>query len=67
MLKELFPSWEAVQRYKEVVIFVVGLMKDPRPLVQHVYEMQVEDYLNNITSGNRPSIDADLLKSLDKE
>ena len=30
MLKELFPSWEAVQRYKEVVIFVVGLMKDSR-------------------------------------
>ena len=67
MLKELFPFWEAVQRYKEVVVFVVGLMKDPEPLVQFVYEMQVEDYLNNITTGNRPSIDADLLKSLDKE
>ena len=41
-LKELFPSWKAVQRYREVVLFVVGLMKDSRPLVQHVYEMQVE-------------------------
>ena len=44
MLKELFPSWEAVQRHKEVVIFVAGLMKDPEPLVHHVYEMQIEDY-----------------------
>ena len=54
----MFPSWEAVQRYREVIIFVAGLMKDSRPLVQHVYEMQVEDY---------PSIDADLVKSLQAE
>ena len=43
-------------------------MKDPRPLVQHVYEMQVEDYLNKMrTSGYRPSIEAALFKSLHTE
>ena len=67
MLKELFPSWEAVQRYREVVIFVVGLMKDPRPLVQHVYEMQIEDYLNKMRNRKYPPIDADLFRSLHSE
>ena len=43
-------------------------MKDPRPLVQHVYEMQVEDYLNTMRTGFcHPSIDADLFKSLQAE
>ena len=67
-LKELFPSWKAVRyRYREVVLFVAGLMKDSRPLVQFVYEMQVEDYLNEMRTGGLPSIDADLLKSLQAE
>ena len=69
-LKELFPSWEAVQRCREVVIFVVGLMKDSRPLVQHVYEMQVEDCLNKLRTKVgviRPSIDTDLFRSLQAE
>ena len=65
-LKEFFPSREAVQRYREVVIFVAGLMKDSRPLVQHIYEMQVEDYLNQMRTG-LPGIDADLLKVLRAE
>ena len=67
MLKELFPSWEAVKRYREVVIFVAGLMKDSRPLVQYVYEMQVEEYLNEMRAGGPPLIDADLFKSLHAE
>ena len=67
-LKELFPSWEAVStRYREVVIFVAGLMKDSRPLVQHVYEMQVEYYLNKLRNGRPRSVDADLFKSLHAE
>ena len=67
-LKELFPSWEAVQRYREVIIFVAGLMKDSRPLVHHVYEMQVEGYLNWMrTSGDGLAIDADLFRSLQAE
>ena len=57
-------------RYREVVIFVAGLMKDSRPLVQYVYEMQLEHYLDEMRfSGydGLPSIDADLLKSLHAE
>ena len=65
-LKELFPSWEAVYRHREVIIFTAGLMKDPRPLVQHVYEMQVADYLDKLRYGS-PGIDSDLFKSLHAE
>ena len=67
-LKELFSSWEAVStRYREVVIFVAGLMRDSRPLVKFLYEMQVEGYLNMMRTGFRPSIDADLFESLQAE
>ena len=60
----MFPSWEAVRRrYREVVIFTVGLMKDPRPLVDHIYEILIEYYLYNMRTGGL-SIDEDLLKSL---
>ena len=58
-LKELFQSRGAVERrYREVVIFVAGLMKDSRPLVQYICEMQVE---------HGPYIDADLFRSLQAE
>ena len=64
----MLPSWKAVQRYREVVLFVAGLMKDSRPLVQYVYEMQVEDYLNEMRTGHyAPSIDDDLFKWLQAE
>ena len=49
-----------------MVLFVAGLMKDSRPLVQYIYEMQVEDYLNRMRTGG-PSIDADLFRSLHAE
>ena len=65
-LKELFPSWKAVRRYREVIIFAAGQMKDSRPLVQFVYEMQVEDYLNRMRTGH-PLIDADLFRWLHSE
>ena len=57
-LNELFPSWKAVQRYSEVVLFAAGQMKDSRPLAEFVYEMQVEQ---------GPGIDADLFKWLQSE
>ena len=67
-LKELFPSWKAVQRYREVVLFVAGLMKDSRPLVQHIYEMQVEYYLNEMRADDGDlSIHNDLFESLQAE
>ena len=63
----MFPSWKAVKRYREVVTFTAGLMKDPRPLVQYTYEMQIEDYVNRMRTGGYLLIDADLLKSLHTE
>ena len=43
-------------------------MKDPRPIVQYIYEMQVEDYLNEMRTGDEiPSIDDDLFKRLHAE
>ena len=58
---------KAVQRHREVIIFVAGQMKDSRPLVQYVYEMEVEDYLNEMRTGVEPGIDPDLFKSLQAE
>ena len=63
-LKELFPSWEAVMRFRQVITFTTGLMKDPIPLVLHIYKMQIEDYLNRMRTDGYPSIDADLFKLL---
>ena len=45
-LKEFFLSWYAIRRYEEVVIFTCGLMIDPRPLIEHAYEMWIEKWLN---------------------
>ena len=57
-----------MKRYREVVLFVAGLMKDSRPLVQFVYEMQVEDYLNGMRTGRTLlSIGTDLFSSLHTE
>ena len=43
-------------------------MKDPKPLVQFMYEMQVEDYLSEIRTGDHvPFIAVDLFKSLHAE
>ena len=42
-------------------------MKDPRPLVQYTYEMQIQDYVNRMRTGGYALIDADLLKSLHTE
>ena len=68
MLKELFPSWEAVWRYREVVLFVAGLMKDSRPLVQHIYEMQVKVHLLEMRTGvKNPYINPDLFMALQAE
>ena len=66
-LKELFPSWKAVGRHREVILFAVGLMKHPGPLVQHMYEIQIGDYLNTMRACDGPEIDADLFNLLHAE
>ena len=46
MLREFFPSWYAIRRHEEVVVFTCGQMADPRPLIEHAYEMWIERWLN---------------------
>ena len=41
-------------------------MKDPTPLIQHIYEMQIEDYLSMMRTGGI-LIDTDLFRSLYSE
>ena len=38
-LKKMFPLWEDIKKYEEVVIFTCGLMESPKSLVHHVYEL----------------------------
>ena len=68
-LNEFFPSWEAVKwTHREVIIFSVGLMKDPTPLVDHVYEMYIDHYLRRVRiGGSYPTIDDYLFQSLYSE
>ena len=65
-LKELFPSWDAVMRYREVILFTVGLLPDPQPLVDHVYEMWIQKELERMkeTAKYAPEVDIDLFRSL---
>ena len=53
-----------MERYEEVVIFTVGLMKDPRPLVDHFFEVWIEYYLNEMRTSGLALIDWHLFKSL---
>ena len=45
-LKEFFPSWEHIKLQEEVIVFTCGLMKDPIPLVNHVYQTYLERICN---------------------
>ena len=50
-LKQLFRSWWDCVRYSEVIVFSAGLMQDPRPLIQHMYEMYIERRQNVNRTG----------------
>ena len=47
-MREFFPSWYAIRRHEEVVVFTCGQMADPRPLIEHAYEMWIERWLNRM-------------------
>ena len=67
-METYFPSREAIEKHREVVKFVCGLMSDPRPLVDHVYTLRNEYVLEEMrTSGDIPYIDRSLLESLYQE
>ena len=50
-MKELFPSWFHIKRYEEVVAFTCGQMEDPRPLVDHVYQIWIQRELKWMRSS----------------
>ena len=50
-----------MQKHKEVIIFTAGLMKDPRLLIEYMYQKQIE------VLCEFSSIDAYLFKSVDTE
>ena len=52
VLKELFPSWVHIKRYEEVVAFTCGQMKDPKPLVDYVYQTWIERELKWMRSSH---------------
>ena len=62
----MLPSLSDIQNHREVVWFPVGLMSDPTPLVDHVYQMLIDDGLKEMKAEYHSSslYDTDLLKSL---
>ena len=54
-LQEFFPSWEQIKVQEEVIVFTCGLMKDPTPLVDHVYETYVEMAYSDISPSGLSS------------
>ena len=41
-----------MKKYEEVILFTCGLMADPRPLVNHTYEMFIKSELSRRRSGD---------------
>ena len=62
----MFPDNWAVYRYSEMIIFTVGLMKDPRPLSEHVYQLLTEEYVQMLLH-EVPLTDLYLFQSMYKE
>ena len=73
-LEFFFPSWDDIEKHREVVLFACGLMCDPTPLVDHVCQKWIDAYLEGITKGEydgcdeygeyRHEYDTDLLQEL---
>ena len=51
-LNELFPSYKDVLKQEKVVVFTCGLMKDPTPVVNHVYELFLEYVYDRFSPRN---------------
>ena len=64
---KFFPSIETVRRNKQVIMFTVGLMKDPTPLVDHIYSVEIEEYVNMMRKGDIPVIKSEMFYSFHNE
>ena len=58
-LELLLLSWSDIAYDREVVLFAVGLMSDPTPLVDHVYQMLINVRLEEIKEGYKTLIHYD--------
>ena len=73
LLKQLFGSWDDCDKHREVVAFTCGLMKDPRHLVDHVYQLYIQWQLSDLrldigfSDGDQNLQDLSLFDSLYKE
>ena len=61
MLNEIFPSFYDAMAKQDVLALVVGLSKDPRPIVKHVHELYNEMYVGDLRFRN---MDKELMKKL---
>ena len=66
-MAELFPTLYEVKRLKEVVLFTVGLMPDPAPLVDHVYNLCYDRTVQILRTGQVDDDKEEQLKSLGKD
>ena len=55
-----------VKRLEELVLFTVGLMDDPTPLVDHVFELEIDRVLNMLRYGRDVEEDEEKLRRLGK-
>ena len=42
-LDSFFPNMEAIMQHRQVVLLICGLIRDPTPIIHHVYECWVKD------------------------
>ena len=67
-LKELFPSMDTIRRHREVIQFTCGLMRDPGPLVEFVFQSCIGINLRTMRTGHCEefcvTIDQDLLQAI---
>ena len=58
-LESFFSCWYDIEKHREVVLFACGLMSDPTPLVDHVYQMWIDEYLEKIRNSKYDDDDDD--------
>ena len=49
-MRQFFPSWLHLKRNEAVVVFMVGLMENPKLLVNYIYELYIDTELERLRS-----------------
>ena len=68
-IKEFFPTWETLLKHEQVVLFAVGSMENPTPLVNYVYKTFVANETHKMRTSDfyLPRVDTELFTSLHNE